>query len=588
MLKNRKKINQRVILFSVCLVFSLVSVLCLPMRASAEGASLYLSPASGTYQVGNTFSLTIKVNSGGVAINAADSALNFNINELEVVEISKTGSIFSLWITEPTFSNSAGNIVFGGGAPTAFSGTSGTIISITFRAKIVATTNITFFIGSVLAADGQGTNVLTSMTGGTYKLQPKVVISLPPAEEEYVPPFTLGVPAAPKISSPTHPNPEEWYSNNNPKFTWPVSEGITGVKLLYNKYPSTLPTVFYSSPISEKQLTDLDDGIWYFHCQLQNKFGWGGIAHFKFQIDTKPPEPFEIEVHGGKETTDPRPILLFTTTDSLSGVEYYEVKIGEAAAAAAAATKSNPYEMPVQAPGKHTVVVKAVDRAGNYTLAMTELNILPIEAPIITDYPRTLAPDSLLSLKGTSIPDAKINVYIQNEKERVFLQTTKSSEKGDWFFVYSYPLEKGTYQIWAEAINPEGAKSEPSEKFTVFVSSPLFLQIGKVGIDYLTAVITLLVLILLLGLVFILVRRKIEQKRKKLKRETQEAKDALGVAFEELRKVAKKHLDKLEEAKTKRELTKEEEKMREVLKENLAISEKFIEKEIKDILRLLK
>ena len=87
---------------------------------------------------------------------------------------------------------------------------------------------------------------------------------------------------------------------------------------------------------------------------------------------------------------------------------------------------------------------------------------------------------------------------------------------------------------------------------------------------------------------FILVRRKIEQKRKRLKRETQEAKDALGVAFEELRKVAKKHLDKLEEAKTKRELTKEEEKMREVLKENLAISEKFIEKEIKDILRLLK
>jgi len=60
------------------------------------------------------------------------------------------------------------------------------------------------------------------------------------------------------------------------------------------------------------------------------------------------------------------------------------------------------------------------------------------------------------------------------------------------------------------------------------------------------------------------------------------------MSFEELRRTTKKHLDKLEEAKTKRELTKEEEKMREVLKENLAISEKFIEKEIKDILRLLK
>ena len=573
----------------VILVFSLVLVLCLPMRASAEGASLYLSPSSGSYEVGSTFSVAVKVNSGGTAINAADGALNFNINELEVVSISKTGSIFSLWTMEPVFSNSDGRIVFGGGTPTALTGTSETIITVVFKAKIVITTNVAFSSGSVLAADGKGTNVLTNMAGGTYNLQPKVVISVPPIVEEYVPPFTLGVPAAPKVSSPTHPDPEEWYSNNSPKFTWPVLEGITGVKLLYNKYPSTLPTVFYSSPISEKQLTGLSDGVWYLHCQLQNNYGWGGISHFKFQIDTIPPEPFKITVKDGAATTNPRPILFFETVDDLSGVQYYEVKIGEGdAASAAASTKHNPYQMPVQAPGKRTVIVKAVDGAGNYSLAMTEINILPIESPVIIDYPEILAPDTLLSLKGTSVSDAKINIYIQDQEGKVSLQSTQSNQKGVWYFTSSYSLFEGIYQVWAEAIDPEGAKSELSEKVTVSVKPPAFVKIGKIEISYLEVIIIISGLILLLVLLLLAIRTRLGENRKKLRKEAEEVKDALGMSFEELRRTTKKHLDKLEEAKTKRELTKEEEKMREVLKENLAISEKFIEKEIKDILRLLK
>jgi hypothetical protein len=69
-----------------------------------------------------------------------------------------------------------------------------------------------------LAADGKGTNVISEMRGGTYTLRAKE--TLPPAEE-YIPP--PGSPSAPKITSPTHPDPEKWYPNNNPIFQWELS-----------------------------------------------------------------------------------------------------------------------------------------------------------------------------------------------------------------------------------------------------------------------------------------------------------------------------------------------------------------------------
>ena len=571
------------------LIIVLGFLFCALNSANGVGAYLYLSPNSGTYGIDNTFSVAVKVNSGGMAANAAEGTLNFNNNELEVVKISKTGSIFSLWTNEPIFSNSIGNIVFGGGSPSVFNGTSGTIITITFRAKIAGSSNVTFSSGSILAADGKGTNILTSMNSGTYKLQPKVVISNPPVEEEYVPPFTFGVPAAPAISSPTHSDPEEWYSNNSPKFIWKIPEGITGVKLLYDKYPQTAPIVFYSSLISEKQLEELADGIWYFHCQFKNEYGWGGISHFKFKIDTEPPQLFEIEIRGGEETTNPRPILLFNTPDLLSGIEFYEVKIGEAIIEEITEenVKTNPYQMPVQAMGKHTIIVKAVDRAGNYSLAMAEINILPIEAPIITDWPKELSPYVLLSLKGTAIPFSKVNIYIQNEEEETFLETTESNKQGTWYFIDNQPSAKGDYIIWSETIDYRGAKSNPSETVKVSVTIPAFVAIGEFEISYSDTIVILITLILILFFTSIFIKKKIEYKRKKLRREVQKVEETLSKISLDLKEGTKQQLDRLEKIQVKKELDVEEKEMREILKKNIDLAEKFLKKEIEYIVSLL-
>ena len=63
MLSNKK------IWFSLGLVFLFSFYLITPVKAGS--ASLFLSPPSATYLVGSTFSVKIKVNSGGEDINAA-------------------------------------------------------------------------------------------------------------------------------------------------------------------------------------------------------------------------------------------------------------------------------------------------------------------------------------------------------------------------------------------------------------------------------------------------------------------------------------------------------------------------------------
>ena len=94
-----------------CLLFSFAFVLCLlPSEASAASASFYLSPPSNAYVVDSTFSVKVKINTNNKPINAAEGVLIFNPDEVQVSAISKTGSIFNLWTTEPVFSNSAGNI----------------------------------------------------------------------------------------------------------------------------------------------------------------------------------------------------------------------------------------------------------------------------------------------------------------------------------------------------------------------------------------------------------------------------------------------------------------------------------------------
>ena len=92
--------------------------------------------------------------------------LSFDPTMLSVQSVSKDNSVFNLWTSNPSFSNTAGTVDYSGGSNNAYTGSAGDVVDVTFQALSAGSTSIKFSSASVLAADGQGTNVLGSNTGG--------------------------------------------------------------------------------------------------------------------------------------------------------------------------------------------------------------------------------------------------------------------------------------------------------------------------------------------------------------------------------------------------------------------------------------
>jgi hypothetical protein len=550
-----------------------------------NAATLYLSPSSGSYAVGQSFGVSVYVSSADQAMNAASGLISFPPDKLEVASLSKTGSIFSLWVQEPTFSNSVGTVTFEGIVLNpGFTGSAGKIITVNFKAKTAGNVILTFSSGSVLANDGKGTNILTGLGDANFSID----VVGPGAPEIVTPAEATGTPEAPVISSPTHPDPNKWYAVKEAKFTWDVPKDTTTVRLLVGRIPHAIPTVTYTTPINSKEITDLADGTYYFHVRLRNAEGWGGVSHFRFQIDTQPPEPFAIKFLDGKETDNPQPTVLFDTTDTLSGINYYKIKIGEGdfftIAPEIEIMKSNLYTLSLQLPGKRTILVQAFDKADNYTTAVEEFIIKPINPPTIIDYPQELASGEILSIKGkTKYPDAQVNIFLQHEKDEVKSYSVKSDKDGGFTFVAEDRLSSGIYTAWAEVTDERGAKSEPSEKVTIAVERPAFLRVGSWAVRFLSVVIPLIALVLLLVYLTWHWWHRLAVMRKRVKKEIREAEHALHKAFDLLKDAIREQIKMLEKTRNKRQLTEEEEKIIKQLGRDLDDAERFVRKEIEDI-----
>lgn len=477
---QKSKIN----FYFFLLFFILIFVFCIFVK-KVNAAGLYFSPSSGNYNVGQNFSVSVYVSSPEQAINAVSGVVSFPPDKLKVISLSKKGSIFSFWVKEPLFSNSAGTIDFEGVVfNPGFLGSAGKIITISFQTKTAGQVSINFLSASVLANDGKGTNILTNTGSGSYTVQ----------QQKYS--------ASPKPTSS------------------------------------------------------------------------GGVTSFLLS-DNEPPQPFKIEIKEGRQTTNPSPTLFFETTDKISGIDHYEIIID---GKEPIKTQKSELKIPSQDLGKHTIIVKAIDKAGNETLAITEVEILPIPSPVITDFPRILLAGSPLFIKGKTLPEVMLNIYIQKENEETKIEQTKADKEGNWFFVSTTPLKVGTYNLFLEAIDSLGARSLPSEKITIKVVSGFFIKIGKLTLSYLNILIAILFLVVISGIIF--GWQKIKQKKRVLKKEIGETERVLYKAFKTLKEETEKQIAKLD---GKPDLSEREKEIYDELKKILKTSEKLIAKEIKDI-----
>lgn len=579
-LKNTN-IRLRYTKFLVIIGLILVSFgVCAVTRAS--GASLYLSPSAKSYQIGQSFTVNVYVSSVEQAMNAAQGTISFPADKLSATSISKSGSVVSLWTQEPSFSNSSGVVSFEGIVLNpGFTGSAGKIISVNFKTKAAGDAVISFSSGSILANDGKGTSILSGFGNARFNIESGASATAPPVS--ITPTSSVKTPPAPMIYSSTHPDPNQWYNNNNPKFSWTVTQDITGVSFLINDKPSSNPGPISDGLVSEKQFEDIGNVVGYFHLRLKNNRGWGTISHFKFSIDTEAPTDFTMDFSSKEEILEHGLKVAFSVSDNLSGISHFEVKIDNDEAIVFPDKELRVYDLPILDPGKHTIAVKAFDNAGNFIADFKEIKIEALDSPEIKEYSQKLIAGSFLVVKGSTYPNSIVTIWIQKDKEIPTSYKIKSDSFGDFMFISDSKMEIGRYKLWAEAINDLGLKTAKSKDIFVLVQESDMDQLKSTVQNLMIATSIFVTIALLLAILLIYGIRKIKMARKKIRKEVLEAEDSLTDAFNILYEDINKQLEKLDKVKSKRELTKEEKEIKRRSRKNLKIAEKFVRKEIEDI-----
>ncbi len=152
-----------------------------------SGATMYLSPATGSYGIGQLFTVDIMVNAGAQPVDGAQAFINFNPAYLTVVDAAGNptnqiipGSAFSSHLLN-SVDNAAGQISYSDGQLTG-SPISGlfTLATIRFKANsAVASTAVDFSMSAPRQTKltYMGNNVLGSVSGGSYQITTGAVLA---------------------------------------------------------------------------------------------------------------------------------------------------------------------------------------------------------------------------------------------------------------------------------------------------------------------------------------------------------------------------------------------------------------------------
>ncbi len=330
----------------------------------AEAATLSFVFPQNPVPVGSAFSVNIILDTKGQVINAADIKIYFPANKLQVVQPSGSNSIFTIWAVPPTADNAQGVIELQGAIPKGITTSDGIIATINFRAENTGNATLSYSSESrILANDGLGTNLYTGGSNASLS------IVLPP-------------PQGPVVFSDSHPDQNKWYRENAVSFYWKNNFPVDGYSYVLNDIPVDQPPLQSIGTKASADFSDVPDGTHYFHLRALRNDIWGGLTNFAVNIDTTPPAKFPVTILIPSGNSFDRPVIQFSTTDNASGIDRYTLKIVSAGNQAAIISgqpifteAESPYIAPALPLGAYTVIVRAYDRAGNFTEQSVNVSI---------------------------------------------------------------------------------------------------------------------------------------------------------------------------------------------------------------------
>lgn len=543
----------------------------------ASAASIYSVSSQTQINENQNFSVTFYANTNSIYINNVEASIKFPNDLLSVESINTNGSIFTMWVEQPKFSNEAGTISFNGGIPNpGYLGSNGKIFSVIFRAKKVGDANISFSSANIYANDGLGTDVTTGKTGVSVKITPYEGAK---TKEEII--VSDNLPTSPIIYSDDIKDEESWYSLKSARFYWDVPQNVKLMQILFDNKPTSTPTIVYNPPIKEKEIKDLKDGVFYLHLRFKNDAGYSKTSHKKIKIDTSAPTTPLVSY---KITEDDQVSLFVKSSDQTSGIGKYKISVDGSVVLETNTDKNESnFILPSLSQGDHEVSVIVYDKAGNLNEKVATVNFPEIKSPEIISYSKEITRGEKFTIEGKTYKDADVRIWTQFGSDDLESYVVRSDSLGNFSFASDYTSRSGMISFFAEVIRGELVKSSPSSKYFVVINKTPFVKTSLLTMETLVLVTPILLLIIILIYLSLHAYYRLRRLRRRLMVDIEETESEVHKIFRIMKEDAKNIMEIFERKVIKSKLTDEEKEAIELLSKDIKEGEEYFEKRLEKI-----
>ncbi len=341
----------------------LVLLILIPGVIQAAGsATMSLDQNAYQSQRGELFNVTVTVDPQQEALDTVRAVVTFDPTLLSVQSVNLAGS-FERSAPGNYYDNTTGKVSWGvftlEEPVTAVS----PVITITFLALQEGNGTIEISSDSKAISDGEEKINLSGLKNATISVL---------ASAQSDPESTLIV-----VSSPSHPNEQDWYAKNTVEVSWTPLEGTSPISAYYYSFdenPKGDPTIYLVGSKIETSVKANVDGIYYFHLKGIQKDGKETpTVHREVHIDATAPNTIELTAQDTKILEGESVWLTFATTDETSGVLQYQIAMNESTFQ----LQQSPLEITDLSSGTYFFRVAALDRAGNTTYGATSVRVYP-------------------------------------------------------------------------------------------------------------------------------------------------------------------------------------------------------------------
>ncbi|HAU66579.1 TPA: hypothetical protein DCW61_04505 [Candidatus Uhrbacteria bacterium] len=329
---------------------------------AAGSATMSLDQVAYQAKRGELFNVTVNVDPQQEALDTVRAVVTFNPTLISVQSVNLIGS-FGRSAPGNYYDNTTGKVSWGvftlEEPVTAIS----PVISITFLALQEGNGTIELSSDSKAIADGEEKINLSGLKNATIGVS---------ASEQSDAQSMLIV-----VSSFSHPNEQDWYTENTVEFSWIPLEGTSQISAYYYSFdqnPKGDPTIYLVGSKTETSVEANADGIYYFHLKGIQKDGKETpVVHREVHIDTTAPNAIELTAQDTKILEGESVWLTFATTDETSGVLQYQIAMNDSTFQ----LQQSPLEITDLSAGTYFFRVAALDRAGNETYGATSVRVYP-------------------------------------------------------------------------------------------------------------------------------------------------------------------------------------------------------------------